>query len=419
MYGDDDFEGEQDQIINEEYKIWKYNSPYLYDTLLMGAIEWPSLTVSWLPHREITNDGLFTVHRFILGTHTNNNEQNYLIIAKAYLPTQQSSSQGDDDLHYTQEQINAYSKIESKIEIEYKINHTGEINKARPMPQHDKSNIIATKTQSGEIHIFDYLKHPGKPTDMQTKPELKLTGHTKEGFGLCWSALKEGFLLSGSDDHRICLWDINVCNGCNPLMKTIEKHKSVVEDVSWSKQLRNVFVSCGDDHKMMIWDIRKDEPTHIVEAHVQEVNSVDCNPFNEYLILTSSNDKTCALWDIRNLNKKLHVFKNHKNDVIAARWNPRIMSLFASFSSDRRVNIWDLSQIGLTVPELDEDGPSELLFTHGGHTSRISDMDWNPNEELMCISVSDDNIVQVWEMAGYLYYNDSGNGHSCYDDVIM
>ena len=37
MYNEEDFEGEEDQIINEEYKLWKYNSRYLYDTLLIVA----------------------------------------------------------------------------------------------------------------------------------------------------------------------------------------------------------------------------------------------------------------------------------------------------------------------------------------------------------------------------------------------
>ena len=84
------------------------------------------------------------------------------------------------------------------------------------------------------------------------------------------------------------------------------------------------------------------------------------------------------------------------------------MSLFASFSSDRRVNIWDLSNVDKNNLNNDEDGPSELLFTHGGHTSNISDFDWNGNDELLCVSTSDDNIVQVWEMANYLYFKDSG-----------
>ncbi len=37
MYNEEDFEGEEDEIINEEYKFWKYNSRYLYDILLIVA----------------------------------------------------------------------------------------------------------------------------------------------------------------------------------------------------------------------------------------------------------------------------------------------------------------------------------------------------------------------------------------------
>ena len=77
-----------------------------------------------------------------------------------------------------------------------------------------------------------------------------------------------------------------------------------------------------------------------------EVNTIDFNPFNEYLLLTGSNDKTCVLWDLRNLKKKLHNFKHHINDVINFKWNPFIMSMFVSSSCDRRVDIWDLSNIG-------------------------------------------------------------------------
>jgi hypothetical protein len=31
------------------YKIWKKNSPFLYDVVMTHALEWPSLTVQWLP----------------------------------------------------------------------------------------------------------------------------------------------------------------------------------------------------------------------------------------------------------------------------------------------------------------------------------------------------------------------------------
>jgi histone-binding protein RBBP4 len=40
-----------------------------------------------------------------------------------------------------------------------------------------------------------------------------------------------------------------------------------------------------------------------------------------------------------------------------------------------------------------KDGPPELVFIHGGHTSRISDIAWNLNERLTLASVAEDNIL--------------------------
>ena len=51
--------------------------------------------------------------------------------------------------------------MSGKIEIDIKINHEGEVNRARYMPQN--ACVIATKTPSSDVLIFDYTKHPSKP----------------------------------------------------------------------------------------------------------------------------------------------------------------------------------------------------------------------------------------------------------------
>ena len=50
-----------------------------------------------------------------------------------------------------------------------------------------------------------------------------------------------------------------------------------------------------------------------------------------------------------------------------------------------------------------EDGPPELLFLHGGHTSKVSDFSWNLKDEWTMGSVSEDNVLQVWHMAQEIY----------------
>jgi hypothetical protein len=48
----------EDAKINEEYKIWKKNTPFLYDTIMTHALEWPSLTCQWLP---VSNEGRYVL----------------------------------------------------------------------------------------------------------------------------------------------------------------------------------------------------------------------------------------------------------------------------------------------------------------------------------------------------------------------
>ncbi len=71
----------RDRMIQEEYKIWKKNTPFLYDVVMTHALEWPSLTVQWLPDMHRMSDKDFGVHKMLLGTHTSSTETNYLMIA--------------------------------------------------------------------------------------------------------------------------------------------------------------------------------------------------------------------------------------------------------------------------------------------------------------------------------------------------
>ena len=76
-----------ENMLNEEYKIWKKNTPFLYDMVMTHALEWPSLTVQWLPEVKQSADRETNVHKLLLGTHTSNSEPNYLMVADVTLPS--------------------------------------------------------------------------------------------------------------------------------------------------------------------------------------------------------------------------------------------------------------------------------------------------------------------------------------------
>lgn len=72
--------------IEEKYKLWKKNTPFLYDLVLTRALDWPSLTCQWFPDVENRPDKNYKTQRLLLGTHTNDEEPNYIMIASVQLP---------------------------------------------------------------------------------------------------------------------------------------------------------------------------------------------------------------------------------------------------------------------------------------------------------------------------------------------
>uniref|UniRef100_A0A8C1EQN6 Retinoblastoma binding protein 4, like n=1 Tax=Cyprinus carpio carpio TaxID=630221 RepID=A0A8C1EQN6_CYPCA len=89
----------EERVINEEYKIWKKNTPFLYDLVMTHALEWPSLTVQWLPDVNRPEGKDYVVHRLVLGTHTSD-EQNHLVIASVQIPNDDAQF---DASHYDSE----------------------------------------------------------------------------------------------------------------------------------------------------------------------------------------------------------------------------------------------------------------------------------------------------------------------------
>lgn len=359
---------EEQKIINEEYKTWKKNSPFLYDMILSTALEWPTLTTQWFPDVKNHPDKNYTSHRLLIGTHTSNDAPNYLQIASVEIPKNITPNERDFDEE--KGEIGGHGGAKGgeapavKMTIEQKIAHPGEVNKARYQPQNP--NIIATMAIDGRVLIFDRTKHSSLPKDT-VEPQAELRGHKKEGYGLCWNPHEKGQLATGSEDTTVCLWDLKQVNASSKIIKPYRQythHTAIVNDVQYHPIHTSLIGTVSDDLTLQILDTRSADTTTSAatgKGHSEAVNALAFNPFSDYLIATGSTDKSIGIWDLRNLKSMLHELHGHQDQVTSVAWHPTEMAILGSGSYDRRVLFWDLSRIGEEqMPDDMEDGGPEL-----------------------------------------------------------
>ena len=270
-----------------------------------------------------------------------------------------------------------------------------------------------------------------------------------------WNSKISGLRATGSEDSTVAIWDVNTAVE-TPKYTLNSTHSATITSVEWSPHIPTALASVSEDGSFVISDTRSsDFSTPVVRVenahhYVYDANSannendleksnatggvkktdesiaqkntaalalnggaqdnlesagfsaiydVSFNPFNQYLLATASADKTTAIWDLRRMDTSVHSLIGHSAGVTSVQWSPHYESVLATGSYDRRVMVWDLSKIGAHDPEENEDGVSELLFVHGGHTSKINALDWHPTLPWVIASAGEDNIIQIWKPA--------------------
>lgn len=387
----DSFSYDNKQVL-ESYKVWRKNVPYNYDLLLSHSLTWPSLTVQFFPAVEKTVTG--TCQNILLSTHTSQADTEYLTIAAVSLPDCITDSALEKFNH-----SDVYG--DAKVKIVQQIAVHDEINRARVSPF--ALNVIAARSDKPDIHVYDTTKH--RSFENEGGPDLILKGHESGGFGISWSTLMNGHLVTAGDEGRVCLYDINKDIGSKSIspLNSLESG-SAVNDCFFSF-FTNTFATVGDDRRLTIYDTRDLIPRFRENAHDSDILCVAYSPVEDNFIATGSKDGLLKVWDERKLDEPVYVFETGSdNEVINVSWSPHLGGTIACGGTNKRVSIWDISRVGMALSEEDKlDGPPELLFLHGGHTDIVCDIAWNPMEPYEIASVAEDNILQVWQMTNSTY----------------
>lgn len=387
-----------DEKTQDAYRVWKKNAPFLYDYLTTHPLLWPSLSVQFFPDLErlslsgSSSDPATVAQRLLVGTFTLGKHTDSISILRVPYYSDLARHINIDRLnfHPDKQEFEVASVPSKKISEVQKINHVGDVNRARYMPQNP--DIIASCNNMGALAVYDRTKHASVKTLLADTdigaPQLRLvdplSSHA-DMFAIDWNRQAEGTLASGSMDGRVCVYDIaKMEKGRDELNPAWTAGGAGINDVEWVPNHDSVFVSGGEDGAVRVHDTRQAATDTVVSfSHTCAVNSISISPGQTTTFATGDSNGRIDIRDLRVSRPLLHI-SSHTDAVTQIKWHPKFRRVVGSASSDRTMRIFDAATGG-------------LLFNHNGHMLGVNDFDWSLHDDWLVATVGDDNSLHAWK----------------------
>lgn len=403
-----------DSKTQQRYRVFKKNSPFLYDYLFTSSLVWPSLTVLFFPDLELRdsnalqnaskdNNSQYVTQRLLLGTFTSGQATDSISIDLLIYHDQLNKNININQWNYNQEkqEFEIATIPKTKFVKLQTINHDGDVNKLTYMPQNP--DVIASVNNVGDLSIYNRTKHSTVVRNTKANlPQLRLINKTQntcsETFAVDWNKQKEGVIVSGAMDGLLNVYDIkhSYDSRTDDCIESSWSYQDLdgINDVEWIPDHDSIFVSGNDLGVISLLDIRSNEKIVKIKRTGVAVNSVSVNPTDSFSLATGDAEGMISLWDLRNLEYKVADLNFHSDSITQLKWHPKYRSVLGSSSADRLVKIFNLAN-----------SSEKLLFSHEGHMLGVNDFDWSRHVDWMVASVSDDNSVHVWQPAKHLIPN--------------
>ena len=239
--------------------------------------------------------------------------------------------------------------------------------------------IIATAVANGRIVVYD-LQRPGLQL-------CRFQGHNRQVHRLAFNPHLASWLLSGSQDGTIRMWDLRSASANRGLSTCGSKHvyqgnSDAIRDVRWSPTDGVMFATASDSGAIQMWDSRKtNAPLMRIAAHDRPCFAVDWHPDGKHIV-SGGTDRQVKVWDFSHSaerrQKPAFQFRTPQ-PVTNVRWRPpswvgdspgsgewQSSQVVTSYDKeDPRIHLWDLRRPHVPFREFDRyDTPASDLLWH-------------------------------------------------------
>lgn len=210
-------------------------------------------------------------------------------------------------------------------------------------------------------------------TIRNSAPKLKMTLTGHQASVLCLQIDHTGYMVSGSSDWTIIVWDLNAPPE-NRIVDTLREHKGGVLDI---KMDAHYIVSCSKDSCICVWDRATRKLFRKLVGHKGPVNAIG---FQDDRVVSVSGDGSMILWDMLSGNR-IRTFEGHERGLACVVFKD---DWLISGSNDKKIKIWD--------PRT-----GECLNTLSGHDHLVRSLSFNPGTKRL-VSTSYDRSIRIWDV---------------------
>ena len=239
----------------------------------------------------------------------------------------------------------------------------------------EQSTIIATAAANGQVVIYD-LNRPGLES-------ARLHEHNRQVHKIAFNPYRGVYLLSGSQDATVRLWDLRALAGERSVMRfgsanRYSLNNEGIRDLRWSPKDVMDFAAGTDNGVIQRWDFRKNtSPLLKINAHEKTCHAIDWHPDGKHLA-SGGADKNVKVWDFSSTDRRMKPCWQLRTPqaIREVRWRPscsgdqsspdvQCTQFATSYDhQDPRVHIWDLRRPFIPAWEIDryDSPPTAMLW---------------------------------------------------------
>ncbi|KAJ3081689.1 Transducin (beta)-like 3 [Rhizoclosmatium hyalinum] len=260
-------------------------------------------------------------------------------------------------------------------------------------------SLLAVASNSEQIKVMD----------LESSNCDILYGHSN--VVVCLDRSKDGRLLaSGSKDNSSLIWGFNEETRKFGLIGSCVGHTEAVGAVAFSSKANSFLVTGSSDRTIKVWDISKLEKqaktaaepiklksSYTFQAHEKDINSIAVAP-NDRIFATGSQDKTAKVWSAVD-GSLVGTCTGHKRGVWCVQFST-VDQVLVTSSGDKTIKLWSMSDYS-------------CLKTLEGHLNSVLKVSF-VSLGMQMVSSGSDGLVKLWNIKN----NECVNTFDAHEDKV-